>query len=87
MLGPGSHERWSPARGRLGRTLAALVRGNHHVLFAGWLLVVVPSVGALAAHAYDRDNWLHWAHIVFFTVTPLALALAWAGERVKRSLR
>jgi hypothetical protein len=87
MLGPGSHDRWSPTRGRIGRTASALVRGNHHLVFAIWLLVIVPAVGALAAHGYDRDNWRHWADIVFFAVTPLAFALAWAGERLKRSLR
>lgn len=87
MLGPGSETRWPEARGRLGRGWVAFVRGRHHVALPIWLVTVVPLIGAVAAHGYDPHNWLHWANVVFFTTAPLAFAIAWLGERTKRSLR
>ena len=70
----------------MARTWVTLVRGNHHVIFPLWLLVVANGLAGLALHHYDPSNWLHWAHVVFFTTTPLALAIAWLGDRTKRLL-
>ncbi len=87
MLGPGSHSRWLEARGRIARFSAYLAHRNRHIALAIWLIVVVPALGSLAVHHYDPANWLHWAHLVFFTSTAAALAIAWIGEQTKRSLR
>ena len=67
--------------------LATLVRDNRHIALALWLITVVPALGALAMHHYTPRHWLHWADAVFFAATGTALAIAWLGERTKRSAR
>ena len=64
----------------------SFVRGNHHFLLPIWLLTVGNGLAALAFHHYAPQNWLHWAHVVFYATTPLALAIAWLGDRTKRLL-
>jgi len=86
MLGPGSDARWLEARGRIARAWIALVRGNHHIALPIWLIVVVPAMAAVIAHAYDPRNWLHWANVVFLVAAPPALAIAWLGDRTRRLL-
>jgi hypothetical protein len=69
------------------RLWLAFVRGKHHVVLPLWLVTFVPGMAAVVAHGYDRDNWLHWAHVVFYAAAPLAFAIAWLGDRTTRVLR
>jgi hypothetical protein len=65
----------------------AFVRGNHHFLLPIWLVAVVPLLAGVVAHAYDPQNWLHWARVVFYAAMPLAFAIALLGDRTKRAWR